>query len=101
MANTDFLSSYNKLREAQDDGMKFFIESYHHDSNGEPFLHIGAYPDRVRLEYTDDEGLLILIITPETTLTFIGKNHNTNISNGTVVFSSKHDDETHTFIELG
>jgi len=97
----DFLESYTKLKDGFDKGLKFFIESYHHDANGEPFSYVGCYPERVKLEYIKDHGFLILIITPETVFTFSEKKYTTNVSGRIVAFGSKHDDETHSLIEIG
>lgn len=97
--NFNFRDAYESLKEMED--WKFYIHLYHHDFSGEPQLTVGSYIETLRLDYVSDHGLIITIITTETTLSFSEKNYTVNTSNGDIVFVSKHDDETHCIIEFG
>lgn len=97
----NFQTSYKRLIEQPDiDLLKINIQYYHHDFQSEPFLHVEAEIDHIIIEHVEDHGLVISILTPETTFSFSERNYNTNLSNDAVVFSSKYDEETYCIIEL-
>jgi len=93
-----FKPSFKKLK--LNAKKRYSMQFYHHDFNSEPFLHVDAYAQFVRMEEISEHGLIITIITPDTLITFSEKNHSTNISGDSVVFSSKHDDETYCIIDF-
>jgi len=93
-----FMPSYKKLEKNK--GNAFSIEMYHHDDNSEPTIFIAEIPRDIRLDKLDEHGLIIEIHLKNSCLVFTERNHFTNISNETVVFSSKHDDETYWLIDL-
>lgn len=95
---TNFKVVYELLKKMED--WKFSISHYHHDFNDEPFLSIEKHVERLTLDYIDEHGLVITISTGDVILSFSEKNYTTNISNGTVVFASNYDNETHCFIDF-
>ncbi len=96
-----FQTSYKKLQEGLNiSTTKINVEYYHHDFQSEPFLHIEAHVDMVKLDFIGDHGQVISIFTPELTLVFTENNYHTNLSNDSVVFGSKHDEETYCIIQF-
>ncbi|MEN2467993.1 hypothetical protein [Ornithinibacillus sp. JPR2-1] len=96
-----FQTTYNKLlKNAINDLTKVNIQYFHHDFQSEPFLHVEAKVENVMLEHVETHGLVITVLTPETTFTFTERNYYTNLSNDAVVFSSKNDGETYCIIEF-
>lgn len=53
---------------------KFSIQIYHHDFNGEPFFHAESNVEKVILDYVDEHGLIITIMTPDSSYSFSEKN---------------------------
>ena len=96
-----YLASYEKIKEQTDEGIKFFIEFYHQDDQGEPFLFTSFYSDRIKLDHVSGHGMIINIFSKEITASFSQKKYNTNVSDGSVVFSSKNDVETYCVIDFG
>lgn len=97
----NFQTSYKKLiQQAENDLTKINIEFYHHDFQSEPLLHIESDVENVIFEDVEGHGKVISILTTEATFSFSERNYHTNLSNDAVVFSSKHDDETHCIIDF-
>src|SRR5690625_2897656 len=93
-----FVSSYRYLEENK--GEVTLVEFYHHDMPSEPSVSVVDHMDSV---FTDNiEGSMHIGIRFDggTDLSFDDKNYNTNISNGSVIFSSKHDNETNCIIDF-
>ena len=96
-----FDTSYKRLKEKLSNSLlKISLEYYHHDFQSEPFLLIDAYPENIRIKELEEHGKIILITTKETMVTFTEKNYNTNLSNDSVVFYSKFDEETYCIIQF-
>jgi hypothetical protein len=93
-----FKVSYEELRKNLYRSLN--IEFYHHDFSGEPTHTVHADLRDIYYEKVDEHGLVISLQFDDTALTFTEKNHHTNLSNGAVVFSSKHDSETYWIIEF-
>lgn len=93
-----FMPCYKALEENKHS--PFSIEMYHHDSPSEPTVFIAEVPREIRLDRLDEYGMIIEIHLTNTCLVFTERNHNTNLSNDSVVFSSKYDDETYWIIEI-
>lgn len=95
---TNFKSAYQKLKSKHD--WKFSIELYHHDFNSEPFLHTESYIEKVILDYVDEHGLIITVMTPDATYSFSENNWLVHVDDDYVSFGSKNDNDTHCIIEF-
>ncbi|WP_077317617.1 hypothetical protein [Virgibacillus proomii] len=98
-----FKKSYAKMREIVREtvGVRFNIEYYHFDDDSEPVISIDAEAERLVLDYVPEHGLVISILTKESIISFSEKNYITNLSSdNSVVFASKHNDETHCIIQF-
>lgn len=98
-----FKKSYARMREVfrETTGVRFNIEYYHFDDDSEPVISIDAEAERLVLDYVPEHGLVISILTKESIISFSEKNYITNLSSdNSVVFASKHNDETHCIIQF-
>lgn len=94
----DFKRTYQKLKDKRD--WKFSIELYHNDFSNEPMFHSESYPYKVMLDFVDEHGLIILILTPENAFSFSEKNWSTHADEDYVSFGSKNSDQTYCIIEF-
>ncbi|API92673.1 MULTISPECIES: hypothetical protein [unclassified Virgibacillus] len=97
-----FKKSYAKMREIAREtvGVRFNIEYYHFDDDSEPVISIDAEAESLALDYVDEHGLVISILTKESIISFSEKSYTTNRgSDNSVVFASKHD-EAHCIIQF-
>lgn len=92
-----FVSSYRALKANQGDLV--LVELYHHDVMSEPSLSIVSHMDSVFADNIEGTTHIGIRIDGGTDLSFNDKNYNTNISDGAVIFSSKHDSETYCIID--
>lgn len=92
-----FKVSYNRLKENQEN--VYVVEFYHRDMPSEPTVSIVDSISDVFAEF-DDDPCITIRFDGGTDLTFSKENYYTNLSDGDVVFSSKHDDETYCIIEF-
>lgn len=98
-----FKKSYARMRKVfrETIGVRFNIEYYHFDVDSEPVISIDAEAERLVLDYVDEHGLVISILTKETIVSFSEKNYTTNLcSDNSVVFVSKNDKKTHCIIQF-
>lgn len=94
----DFKQVYQKLKSKDD--WKFSIELYHHDFNSEPFIHTESDIEKIILDYVDEHGLIITVMTTEATFSFSEKNWLVYVDDDYVSFGSKYDDDTHCVIQF-
>lgn len=94
----NFKNAFQLLKDKVD--WKFSVQTYHHDCNSEPFYSAESDVERVVLDHVEEHGLIIVIMTPETMISFSEKNWLTHVGKDYVTFGSKHDDETHCIIEF-
>lgn len=79
---------------------RFLIECYHHDSPSEPTVSILNFVEDLMIEDVGEEKSISIRFDGGTDVCFREDLHHTNLSNGSVVFSSKHDDETYYLISF-
>jgi stress-induced morphogen len=94
----NFKKAYQQLKNKSD--MKFSIEIYHHDFSGEPLYNSESYVEKILLDYVDEHGLIITIMTSETTFSFSEKNWLVHVDEKYVSFGSSNDDDTYCIIEF-
>lgn len=92
-----FIPSYNMLLENKE--KIYVVEFYHRDVPSEPTVSIINKVDEIFAHFGDDAYISIRF-AGGTDLSFNADSYHTNISDNTVVFSSKYDDETYCFIEF-
>jgi hypothetical protein len=98
-----FQKSYERMKGIfqENDLVRFNIEYYHFDTDSEPVISIDAEAEKLVLDYVPEHGLVISILTKESIISFSEKNYTTNLgSDNSVVFASKHNDETHCIIQF-
>lgn len=92
-----FIPSYKALKANKDN--VYIVEFYHNDTPSEPTVSIINLVEEIFADF-DDEPYISIRFVGGTDLTFTSDNYHTNLSNNAVVFSSKHDDDTHCIIEF-
>lgn len=93
-----FIDSFEKLIDFE--GRKVTIEFYHHDYSSEPTAIAIDVVETVIQNDFNRTGLIIELDLKKSNFVFYEKNHITNISNNSVVFSSRNDNETYWIIWL-
>lgn len=95
-----FKKAYQLLKNKSD--WKFSIQIYHHDFSSEPLFFAESDVERIVLDYVDEHGLIITIMTKETSYSFSEKNWlvHVDIDEEYISFGSKSDDETFCVIEF-
>src|SRR5690625_1045653 len=93
-----FAPSYRTLKENQSELV--LVELYHHDVASEPSLSVITHMDSVFTGNIEGSTYIGIRFDGGTDLSFSDKNYNTNISNGAVIFSSKHDIDTYCIIDF-
>ncbi|GGN64581.1 hypothetical protein GCM10007971_32600 [Oceanobacillus indicireducens] len=95
-----FLTSFKELNRNFNSCKKVLIEFYHYDMPSEPTVSVLNYMDEIIFDEIDGERSIEIRFSGGTDVCFREQLHNTNLSNGSVVFSSKHDDETYCLISF-
>lgn len=95
-----FKKAYQLLKAMSD--WKLSIQIYHHDFSSGPFFFAESDVERIVLDYVDEHGLIITIMTNETSYSFSEKNWlvNVGVDETYIAFASKNDGETHCIIEF-
>lgn len=75
------------------------VEYYHNDVSSEPTVSILNKIEDVYYGEDESERHISIRFSEGTDLSFSNEAYETNLSNGVVVFGSKHDDETYCLIE--
>lgn len=99
MQFNSFKTSYHELNKNL--SSRFLIEYYHHAHPGEPVISIldNVY-EVVTTEIEGDTHITIKTFSETSDISFTSGEYETNLSNGYVVFASKHDNETHCLISF-
>lgn len=95
-----FLTSYKELNKNFNQRKRFLIECYHHDDQSEPSVSVLNGVEDLMFDDIDGEKHISIRFIGGTDVCFREKIHLTNLSNGDVVFSSKHDNETYYLISF-
>ena len=90
---TEFKRAYQNLKEKSD--MKFSIEMYHHDFSGEPTISAESGVEKVLLDYVDEYGLVITIMTSDINYSFSEKNWLAHVDEDYITFGSANGKGTH------
>ncbi len=99
MPFNNFKTSYTELK--NNTRNRFLIEFYHHDFPSEPTLSVLDNVLEVVFDRIEGESYISIRLFSDTTdITFKSGSYHTNLSNGDVVFSSKHDNETYCLISF-
>lgn len=95
-----FQTSYKELDRQFNSCKRFLIECYHHDMTSEPTVSILNHVEDLFFDMVDGEMVIQFRFEGGTDVCFKESSHHTNLSNGDVVFSSKHDDKTYFLISF-
>ncbi|MFB1100854.1 hypothetical protein [Terribacillus sp. JSM ZJ617] len=95
-----FDTSSNELWKKFGERKNFEVSLYHHNRDSEPHIHINDRPSSIEIDHDDEDGTIIVLNYKSLSFTWYEKNHHTNLSNGAVVFSSKHDSDTYWIIDF-
>lgn len=93
-----FISSYRKLLENK--GKSILVEFYHYDIASEPSVSTVSCLETAFMGAIDEVSYINFRLKDGTDYSFNDEHYNTNISNGAIVFSSKHHDEIYCIIEF-
>ncbi|GAA0344136.1 hypothetical protein ACW0TQ_07955 [Oceanobacillus sp. M60] len=93
-----FPVSFNRLKGFTN--QKVLAEYYHHDVPSEPSVSVLNVAEYVSFLDFETENFIGIRFADGTNVDFSSQIYNTNLSNDSVVFSSKNDEETYCIITL-
>jgi len=93
-----FKKGFERLKEFVDE--MCLVEFYHHEMPGVPSISVVGRIDSVFSDYIEGLSHIGMRLDGGTDLNFDNGNYKIIFSNGSVIFSSKHDNETYCIIDF-